>query len=67
MKRRTYRAIINNNGRIIKMIVGGKNKQSVKNKLTDFFVKTNQTTDISKLDIFLEEVELKNGRYIIVE
>ena len=67
MKRRTFRAIINNNGHIIKMIVGGYNKKSVKNKLTDFFITTKQCFDTSKLDIFLEEVEFKNGHYILVE
>ena len=53
MKRRTFRAIINNNGHIIKMIVGGYNKKSVNNKLTDFFITTKQCFDTSKLDIFL--------------
>ena len=33
------------------MIVGGYNKKSVKNKLTDFFITTKQCFDTSKLDI----------------
>ena len=40
MKRKTYRAIVVNNGKVTTMLVGGYNKKSVKKELTDFFMKT---------------------------
>ena len=39
MKKKTYRAIIDNDGHISTMIVGGVSKKSVTKELTDFFIK----------------------------
>lgn len=67
MKKRTYRAVIINNGHVITMLVSGYNKKSVKKDLIDFFIKIKQITDFKKFEIYLTQVEYKNGDYINVE
>ena len=67
MKRKTYIATISNNSKIIRMLVGGYNKPSVKNELTDFFIKTNQIIDLDKFDVQLKEVVNINGDYKTIE
>ena len=67
MKRKTYRAIIINNGHTTIMLVGGYNKPSVKKNLTDFFIKTNQIKDFRKFDIYLKQVIYIDGDYVEVE
>ena len=67
MKRKTYRATIINNGHTSVMLVGGYNKPSVKNQLTDFFMKTNQIKDFRKFEIYLKQVVYIDGEYIEVE
>lgn len=67
MKRKTYIATIVNNSKVIKMLVGGYNKPSVKRELTDFFIKTKQIVDYKKFDIYLKQVIYINGNYVEVE
>ncbi len=67
MKRKTYIATIVNNSKVIKMLVGGYNKPSVKRELTDFFIKTKQIIDYKKFDIYLKQVTYINGNYVEVE
>ena len=67
MKRKTYMAMIINDGKLIKMLVGGYNKPSVKKELTDFFIKTNQIKDFKKFDIYLKQVIYIDGNYVEVE
>ena len=67
MKKKTYRAIIDNDGHISTMIVGGVSKKSVTKELTDFFIKTKQIKDYRKFEIHLKEVVYVNGKYEIVE
>ena len=67
MKRKTYRATIINNGRVITMLVGGYNKLSVKKELTDFFIKTKQMEDYRKFEIYLKQVIYIDGDYVEVE
>ena len=67
MKKKTYRAIIDNDGHITTMIVGGYSKKSVTKELTDFFMKTNQIKDFTKFDIYLKQVVYIDGEYIEVE
>ena len=67
MKRKTYMATIINNTKVIKMLVGGYNKPSVKRELTDFFIKTKQIINYKKFDIYLKQVIFVNGNYVEVE
>lgn len=67
MKRKTYRAIIDNDGHITTMIVGGVSKKSVTKELTDFFMKTNKIKDFRKFEIYLKEVTLIDGKYVVIE
>ncbi len=67
MKRKTYMATIINNTRVIKMLVGGYNKPSVKRELTDFFIKTKQIINYKKFDIYLKQVIFVDGNYVEVE
>ena len=67
MKKKTYRAIIDNDGHITTMIVGGYSKKSVTKELTDFFMKTKQIKDYRKFDIHLKEVDLIDGKYQSIE
>ena len=62
MKRKTYKATIINNGRVITMLVGGYNKPSVKKELTDFFIKTKQMEDYRKFEIYLKQVLADLGK-----
>ena len=63
MKKKTYRAIIDNDGHITTMLVGGVSKKSVTKELTDFFIKTKQIKDYRKFDIHLKEVIYVDGEY----
>lgn len=67
MKKKTYRAIIDNDGHITTMIVGGDSKKSVTKELTDFFIKTKQIKDYRRFDIHLKEVMYINGEYKTIE
>ncbi len=67
MKKKTYRAIIDNDGHITTMIVGGESKKSVMKELTDFFIKTKQIKDYRRFDIHLKEVMYINGEYKTIE
>lgn len=67
MKKKTYRAIIDNDGHITTMIVGGESKKSVTKELTDFFMKTNKIKDFRKFEIYLKEVTLIDGKYVVIE
>ncbi len=67
MKKKTYRAIIDNDGHITTMIVGGESKKSVTKELTDFFIKTKQIKDYRRFDIHLKEVMYINGEYKTIE
>ena len=67
MKKRIYRAIIDNDGHVSTMLVGGESKKSVAKELTDFFIKTKQIKDYRKFDIHLKEVMLINGEYKTIE
>ncbi len=67
MKRKTYKAIIVNSGRVTTMLVGGYNKKSVKKEITDFFMKTKQISDFRNFEIYLKQVVYVNGDYIEVE
>lgn len=67
MKRKTYRAIIDNDGHITTMLVGGISKKSVTKELTDFFMKTKQIKDFRRFDVYLKEVILVDGKYVEVE
>ena len=67
MKKKAYRAIIDNDGHITTMIVGGESKKSVTKELTDFFIKTKQIKDYRRFDIHLKEVMYINGEYKTIE
>lgn len=67
MKRKIYRAIIDNDGHITTMLVGGVSKKSVTKELTDFFIKTKQIKDYRRFDIYLKEVVYIDGKYVEVE
>ena len=67
MKKKTYRAIIDNDGHITTMIVGGYSKKSVTKELTDFYIKTKQIKDYRRFDIYLKEVVMVDGKYVEVE
>lgn len=67
MKKKTYRAIIDNDGHITTMIVGGESKKSITKELTDFFIKTKQIKDYRRFDIHLKEVMYINGEYKTIE
>jgi len=67
MKKKTYRAIIDNDGHITTMIVGGESKKSVIKELTDFFIKTKQIKDYRRFDIHLKEVMYIDGEYKTIE
>ena len=67
MKKKTYRAIIDNDGHNTTMIVGGESKKSVTKELTDFFIKTKQIKDYRRFDIHLKEVMYINGEYKTIE
>lgn len=67
MKRKTYRAIIDNDGHINTMIVGGVSKKSVIKELTDFFIKTKQIKDYRNFEVHLKEVIYIDGKYQSVE
>lgn len=67
MKKKIYRAIIDNDGHISTMIVGGISKKSVTKELTDFFIKTKQIKDYRKFEVHLKEVIYINGKYESVE
>lgn len=67
MKKKTYKAIIDNDGHITTMLVGGISKKSVIKELTDFFMKTKQIKDYRKFDIYLKEVVYIDGNYVEVD
>ena len=67
MKKKTYRVIIDNDGHITTMIVGGESKKSVTKELTDFFIKTKQIKDYRRFDIHLKEVMYIDGEYKTIE
>ena len=67
MKKKIYRAIIDNDGHISTMIVGGVSKKSVTKELTDFFIKTKQIKDYRKFEVHLKEVLYIDGKYQSVE
>ena len=67
MKKKTYSAIIDNDGHITTMLVGGTSKKSVTKELTDFFMKTKQIKDFRRFDVYLKEVVLVDGKYVEVE
>ena len=67
MKKKTYRAIIDNDGHITTMIVGGESKKSVTKELMDFFIKTEQIKDYRRFDIHLKEGMYINGEYKTIE
>lgn len=67
MKKKTYKAIIDNDGHITTMLVGGICKKSVTKELTDFFMKTKQIKDYRKFDIYLKEVVYIDGNYMEVD
>lgn len=67
MKKKTYKAIIDNDGHISTMLVGGISKKSVIKELTDFFMKTKQIKDYRKFDIYLKEVVYIDGNYVEVD
>ena len=67
MKRKTYRAIIDNDGHITTMLVGGVSKKSVTKELTDIYIKTKQIKDYRRFDIYLKEVVMVDGKYVEVE
>lgn len=67
MKKKTYRAIIDNDGHITTMIVGGESKKLVTKELTDFFIKTKQIKDYRRFDIHLKEVMYIDGEYKTIE
>ena len=67
MKKRIYRAIIDNDGHVSTMLVGGESKKSVTRELTDFYIKTKQIKDFRKFNIYLKEVVLINGKYESIE
>ena len=67
MKKKTYRAIIDNDGHITTMIVGGESKKSVTKELTDLFIKTKQIKDYRRFDIHLKEVMYIDGEYKTIE
>lgn len=67
MKKKTYKAIIDNDGHISTMLVGGISKKSVTKELTDFFMKTKQIKDYRKFDIYLKEVVYIDGNYVEVD
>lgn len=67
MKKKTYKAIIDNDGHITTMLVGGVSKKSVIKELTDFFMKTKQIKDYRKFDIYLKEVVYIDGNYVEVD
>lgn len=67
MKRKTYRAVIINDGNVITMLVGGYNKKSVKKELTDFFMKTKQIKDFRKFEVYLKQVIYVGGEYLDIE
>ena len=67
MKKRIYRAIIDNDGHVSTLLVGGESKKSVTKELTDFYIKANQIKDYRKFNIYLKEVILINGKYESIE
>lgn len=67
MKKKTYKAIIDNDGHISTMLVGGISKKSVTKELTDFFMKTKQIKNYRKFDIYLKEVVYIDGNYVEVD
>ncbi|MCR5146461.1 MAG: hypothetical protein K6B70_03840 [Clostridia bacterium] len=67
MKKKTYRAIIDNDGHINTMIVGGVSKKSVTKDITDFYIKTKQIKDYRKFEVHLKEVLLIDGEYKSIE
>lgn len=67
MKKKTYRAIIDNDGHVTTMIVGGESKKSVTKELTDFFMKTKQIKDYRKFEVHLKEVMYIDGEYKTIE
>lgn len=62
-----YRAIIIIGSTVTKMIMSGKNKKEVRQKLIDFYVRTREVEDYEDLEIFLIEVVYMNGDYYEVE
>lgn len=62
-----YRAIIIIGNTVTKMIMSGKNKKEVRQKLIDFYVRTREVEDYEDLEIFLIEVVYMNGDYYEVE
>ena len=67
MKKKIYRAIIDNDGHITTMIISGESKKSVTKELTDFFIKTKQIKDYRRFDIHLKEVMYIDGEYKTIE
>lgn len=67
MKKKTYRAIIDNDEHVSTLIVGGISKKSVMKDITDFYMKTKQIKDYRKFDIHLKEVIYVDGKYESVE
>ena len=45
-------------------LVDGINKKSVKKKVTDFFMQANNIANKDQIDIHLEEVIYKKGKYV---
>ncbi len=45
-------------------LIYGINKKSVKKKVTDFLMQTNNIANKDQIEIKLEEVTYKNGKYV---
>ena len=45
-------------------LIDGINKKSVRKRITDFFMQTNNIVNKNQIKIKLEEVTYKNGKYV---
>ena len=45
-------------------LIDGINKRSVKKKVADFFMQTNDIANKDQIEIYLEKVTYKNGKYV---
>lgn len=67
MKENKYQVIIIDNNDMTKMLVSGYGKKQVEKKVIDVLFKSNSISDLTKVDIFIKQVEQIGDEYVDVE
>lgn len=67
MEEKKYQVIVINNNDMTKMLVTGYGKKNVEKKVIDVLFKSNIINDLTKVDIFIKQVEQIGDEYVDVE